>query len=172
MTGSRVNNQSEIRWTTGYERGWLTLEIERRGPQQASFVPISTVAARGWPQAGGDYTFTDTESFLPNGIYTYRVKAITWQGQEILSPEVSIEVNNVRGVVVYPNPVEGNTLMLYSEAPLQEVRIVDVLGRVVLRQAATGTQQRIDMSRLLPGVYFLQTIMGTEKITKKFLLKR
>lgn len=172
ISGSRVNNQSEIRWTTGYERGWLTLEIERRGPQQASFVPVGTVAARGWPQAGGNYTFTDTESFLPNGIYTYRVKAITRQGQEILSPEVSIEVINVRGVVIYPNPAEGNTLTIFSEAPLQEVRIVDMLGRVMLRQSATGTQQRIDVSRLMPGVYFLQTTMGTEKITRKFLLKR
>lgn len=75
------------------------------------------------------------------------------------------EVENAN-VVLYPNPV---TNILNIEAQdIQEVSVMDVNGRTVMTLQNTN---RIDMSNLANGVYFLRVItadgVSTQKIAKK-----
>ena len=75
------------------------------------------------------------------------------------------EVENAN-VVLYPNPV---TNILNIEAQdIQEVSVMDVNGRTVMTLQNTN---RIDMSNLANGVYFVRVItaegVSTQKIAKK-----
>ena len=74
------------------------------------------------------------------------------------------EVENAN-VVLFPNPV---TSVLNIEAQgIQEVNVIDVNGRTVM----TEKTNRIDMSNLANGVYFVRVItaegVSTQKIAKK-----
>ena len=74
------------------------------------------------------------------------------------------EVENAK-VSLYPNPVT-NVLNIEAEG-IQEVNVLDVNGRTVL----TENSNRIDMSTLANGVYFVRVItaegVSTQKIAKK-----
>ena len=75
------------------------------------------------------------------------------------------EVENAN-VTLYPNPV---TSVLNIEAQgIQEVSVLDVNGRTVMTKQNTN---RIDMSNLANGVYFVRVIttegVSTQKIAKK-----
>jgi hypothetical protein len=74
------------------------------------------------------------------------------------------EVENAN-VVLFPNPV---TSVLNIEAQgIQEVNVIDLNGRTVM----TEKTNRIDMSNLANGVYFVRVItaegVSTQKIAKK-----
>jgi hypothetical protein len=74
------------------------------------------------------------------------------------------EVENAK-VSLYPNPVT-NVLNIEAEG-IQEVNVLDVNGRTVM----TANSNRIDMSDLANGVYFVRVItangVSTQKIAKK-----
>ena len=75
------------------------------------------------------------------------------------------EVENAN-VVLYPNPVT-NILNIEAQG-IQEVNVMDVNGRTVMTMQNTN---RIDMSNLANGVYFVRVItangVSTQKIAKK-----
>ena len=75
------------------------------------------------------------------------------------------EVEN-SNVVLYPNPVT-NILNIEAQG-IQEVNVLDVNGRTVMSLQNTN---RIDMSNLSNGVYFVRVItaegVSTQKIAKK-----
>ncbi len=62
-------------------------------------------------------------------------------------------------LVVYPNPARN---FLTVEPDVEEIEIVDVLGRVILRAKAAG---RIDVSGLPAGVYVVRAGGLTQRIT-------
>ena len=71
-------------------------------------------------------------------------------------------------LTVYPNPTQG---ILFVEtqnlASQNEYRIINTMGQTVLTGQITGETQRIDISLLPEGMYFI-TVEG---ITKKFVVK-
>jgi hypothetical protein len=148
------------------------MDIERRAPGSAVFEHIGTISANGLPQSGNNYSFTDNNEFLTNGVYYYRIKGIDLLGRQYLSAEVGVEVVNVKGVLVYPNPVTTGTLDFYTEVVPESWHLYDATGRLVRMQPSpTGTFQRVPVGALPSGVYFLHVVLGGENITKKVLLK-
>ncbi|MDO5969405.1 T9SS type A sorting domain-containing protein, partial [Flavivirga aquimarina] len=67
---------------------------------------------------------------------------------------------------VYPNPVED---MLYVKhvSDLKLIKVYNHLGQQVLQ----NNQERIDVSGLPSGIYFLQIHAGSITETKKFIKK-
>lgn len=57
---------------------------------------------------------------------------------------------------VYPNPTSDNITVKTSNAQDQELLIIDVHGREVVRQHWTGTTTQVDLSSLEAGTYTLQ----------------
>lgn len=172
IAGQRVGQQTLLNWTTGYERRWTVMDIERKAPGSTVFEHISTISATGLPQSGNAYSYTDGTGFLSNGIYRYRVKGIDLLGRQYLSAEVPVEVINVKGVLIYPNPVTSGTFDFYTEVVPDSWRLFDAMGRLVRMQSSpTGTFQRVQVGALPSGVYFLQVLMNGKNITKKVLLK-
>jgi len=170
LTASRNTNRNMLNWTTGYERRWIFMDIERQDPNSSNFAFKGTRLATGLPQSGNTYSWTDDDLLLPNGIYRYRIRATDASGKVYISPEATVLVENVKGVVIFPNPVTSSEMVVYSENPLQSLRLVDALGRVVLQLIPTGTAQRILVGKLPNGVYFLQAGMDNQTITKKLLI--
>ncbi len=109
-------------------------------------------------------------------IGTYTV-AVTINGCTSLSPPfpvVTISINELDGVSLstFPNPV-SNLLNIHSNKPITfdgTINVIDLQGREVITQIGLRTGQiineKIDVSKLSPGVYFLDVngTKGTSKI--------
>jgi hypothetical protein len=69
-----------------------------------------------------------------------------------------------RAVMVYPNPTDGvlNVRLPQCDSPT-EYRICNLLGQVLLQGQITGETQRIDVTGLAEGMYFITVGEGTRK---------
>ena len=68
---------------------------------------------------------------------------------------------------IYPNPVKGTVLNVQIGKDLEDYRIINIMGQVVLKgQIKDG---KVDVSSLNSGVYVFETNTYKEKIAKKFI---
>lgn len=73
---------------------------------------------------------------------------------------------------LYPNPVTSEAVLDLSGQPQwvgKELAVLSVNGIIVQRQLVTATQQKIDLSRLAPGIYLVWLKTGKEEIRQKLL---
>lgn len=82
-----------------------------------------------------------------------------YEGAVVVATEPDVPPADVR-LAVYPNPAND---YLTIEADAEDIEIVDVLGRVVLRTEQAG---RIDVSGLPVGVYVVRAGNATRRFTK------
>lgn len=66
---------------------------------------------------------------------------------------------------IYPNPTSG-LLQINASVNLEVIRLIDLTGRELQRSQVFGEQQRLNISNLPSGTYFLQLISGNEVVTR------
>ena len=66
---------------------------------------------------------------------------------------------------IYPNPTKDQ--LHISNAPNTELTIYDVLGKVLMTEKLTSTQELIDMSHLLSGTYFVALDQNGQRRVEK-----
>lgn len=127
-------------------------------PSGASTYTFSSGSSVVSPTASSVYTVTGTSGGCV-GSTTSNVTVNLCTGIEAASQA------NLYEVVVYPNPTNGAfTLATQSDC---ELRIIDVLGKVVMKQELSKGQHTIDLSNETNGIYFLKlTINGVSKTGK------
>lgn len=66
--------------------------------------------------------------------------------------------SKLHSVVIYPNPVTGNTVRLNASAPWTRVELQDLTGQIVRKEeySAAQRQETIDLTGLADGVYFVR----------------
>lgn len=74
----------------------------------------------------------------------------------------------VQSVTLYPNPVSTNTFYLSTTSNL-DIKIYDVLGKLVLEHKVTPNDSNVDISRLNSGIYIVNIISGNQSTTKKLI---
>jgi hypothetical protein len=123
----------------------------------------------GTPAAGsaGSYTVTANVT-VTTGIGSIP-GTITW----------SLTVNTLAGIttvsapalnlVLTPNPAKAE-INLTADFNFQKVRVFDALGNVALTHDANNSYKTtVDLTKLNPGIYFLQIIDGNRIVTRKFI---
>lgn len=104
---------------------------------------------------------------VPYATYTYYVEAVYSDGctsacdpieVTIEQDDAVIENSNVQ-VNVYPNPAEG--FMNVTAEGMQDIAVIDMMGRVVSQKATSQPTEIIDVTNLPSGLYFLR--VTTEK---------
>lgn len=116
------------------------------------FVHASVLAELG---AGGDFGFTAV----------YSKDAVTdYVGIEE-EPAEKLEIS------VYPNPVHGNFATVTSVQGTESLIVLNSLGQVVTTINNPNTTEKIDVSDLDRGVYFVQAVRGDATRTEKFVVK-
>ncbi len=82
----------------------------------------------------------------------------------------AVSENNIEGLKFYPNPV-SNTLNIQAKDNIQAVNIFNVSGQEVMKLQPNATEQKIDMSHLTNGMYFVKVQVNGEvtafKVVKK-----
>lgn len=71
---------------------------------------------------------------------------------------------------LYPNPVTNGVVYITTKVNShKEIMIYDVFGELVLTDRIT--QNRLDISKLLAGVYMLQVTEMNQTMTRKLVVK-
>ena len=115
---------------------------------------------------------------LPIGQYKYGISTdggntIAWS--ECLDKDVlAIDENNAMEIKVYPNPTKGvlfvETCHGASLPAKTEYFITNVTGQTLLSGHITEETQKIDVSSLAEGMYFVRIQRNSEVTTKKFTI--
>ena len=106
----RRQNDIEVEWTTDNEINIKQYEVERSADGRG-FIKVNTTVATAINGGSAMYKFTDTNPL--NGNNYYRIRSIENDGKTGYSNIVKVAMQVVKGipaVVVYPNPVTGNTI--------------------------------------------------------------
>jgi len=72
---------------------------------------------------------------------------------------------------IYPNPTKDviNVVSTFSEGNLS---IIDMAGKLLIKQNITSTKNSIDASELMDGVYYLTMSNGVKTTTKKLVIQK
>ncbi len=169
ISAERRDKTTLLNFTTGYERRWVLMTVERADSDQGAFKELGFVSPGGWSQQGASYSFTDRQ-ILPNGSYRYRVRAADSRGLEWLSPEVVLVVSDVKGLLVFPNPTADGRITVFGETVMLGLRILDNLGRTVFSAKPNATQFTGRLPFLATGIYFVQAFTTSGMYTTRLFV--
>jgi hypothetical protein len=71
-------------------------------------------------------------------------------------------------IIIYPNPIRGNSLNIRSTSALESVQIYSIEGRMVQSEKLTGNEIQVEVSGLSSGMFMVQvtTTSGNTKTIK------
>ena len=87
----------------------------------------------------------------------------------------STSVNDIideNKITVYPNPCSSKLKIESSKYEIKTLKIYDMLGQVIYNEVLSVNQksQSIDVSKLNPGIYFIEANFGGKKVCKKITI--
>ena len=85
----------------------------------------------------------------------------------LAEPSVGVEEEMaVPELKVFPNPVR-DVLYIYGSQPIDQLRLFDLTGRLVMEKKALGSETFIDTGSLGSGIFILQMVSGKNLINHK-----
>ncbi|HSD08233.1 leucine-rich repeat protein [Flavobacterium sp.] len=72
-------------------------------------------------------------------------------------------------VSVYPNPVHGELFVQLNTTDKTTIQLFDVTGKVVIQKTVNATENSIDTSNLVNGLYFVKVNSNEGTFTKKVI---
>jgi hypothetical protein len=179
FTGSNIDGNIILRWSTATEINNKIFQIERR-KENSNFVTIGFVEGKGTTTEQQEYSYVDRN--VTTGKYFYRLKQIDFDGTFEYSNEIEVDVSLPKTFSLgncYPNPFNPSTKIIY-EIPKQStviLKVYDILGNevstLVNEMKSAGSYQIVfDASELSNGVYFYRLQADNFIETKKMILMK
>jgi hypothetical protein len=92
-------------------------------------------------------------------------------GARQASPGAASEVTESKNVSISPNPASDQVNIELTEGSMQQIYLLDISGKEVLRQKASGKKHTVNVQGIHPGVYNI-IILGTQQsIHKKIIIQ-
>lgn len=168
-----------LKWRTTSEINNDFFELER-SYEMEPFTKIATIKGQGNSTQVHDYRQEDPDIYR-NGMYSYRLKQVDFDGQFTYSNVVKIPVfREINGftTVLYPNPTTDNsTLEIHSNKGIKiRVEIFDGVGRLcypfVFNSVLAEDVVRIPLEKLyLPkGMYHIKVSSDDQVSTLKWII--
>jgi len=162
FTGKSLAVSNMLYWTTAAEKN-VTSHIIERSASGSTWTEIGQKNGSGTSRLEQKYEMED-KSPLPKAFY--RIRTVDDNGQEHLSPMISInrDDHDLRITAAFPNPA-GDLLNIQFYTPEEEtvtMQITDLTGRLVFRQqmeAAKGTNLfPAILDQLCAGAYMINIV--------------
>lgn len=159
FTAGLSNGVSKLNWTTASESNNSGFDVQRStdGVEFASIGFVASKAVQGNSSSVINYSYEDKT--VPAGTHYYRLKQIDLNGDvEYSTIRVVNNVLNELAVKIYPNPAQ-NTLTLSTPLSLKgaSYTVCNMVGQDFIKGKADELT-RIDVSTLMPGIYFIKVI--------------
>ncbi len=162
----------DLTWRTATETNNDFFTVER-STNTTEWTVVTTVPGKGNSTTRTDYASVDENPFA--GINYFRLKQTDFDGTFTYSEVVSVFVEPVDYVQVYPNPAKGYFILKASfELDPNGIRLFDQLGKQLSLVTIPGDSQKqftVDTSNLAPGLYILQVTNGVNVKSTRILVQ-
>lgn len=177
FTGKSNGKNISLSWSTATETNNDVFVVERKS-ENNTWTVIGQVKGAGSSSVVKNYSFTDTK-VNRNGIYSYRLTQIDFDGTRNVSDAVEVNFNSVPDVFVlennFPNPFNPSTLIKYSLPAVSSVKVTiyNAMGQQV-NELVSGIQESgvheitFNADGLSSGVYLYQLQASSVDGSKNF----
>ncbi len=153
-----------------------TANFNYSGSGTINFTNSSTNGATyAWDFGDGNSSTLEDPNHTYGSNNTYTVQLITFSTDSCFSDTITQSVNvtatginntnNINGLTIYPNPA-NDFIEIKTDLKYNNISIIDVTGKTIKQ---VNSNNKIDISNLTTGIYFIK-IIGTENaIIKKFV---
>ena len=174
----------KLTWETSSETNNKGFEIQRKvdSPQSSvsKWEKVGFVEGRGTTSQKQFYSFADAP--LKDGIYSYRIKQIDFDGNFKYSNEIEVNFQRLTNFTLlqnYPNPFNPSTTVSYQVpfASYVNIKIFDALGSEIallvneIKQSGTH-EVSFNASGLPSGLYLYRMNVNDQSFTKKMMLAK
>ena len=171
FSGSTVNNQASLNWSTSSEINVSHFELEE-SKDGINFTRVTTMLLQNTSALVHYYSYQISTPLA--SITYYRLRIVDYDGKEQLSKTIILRpaANQHAVVKAGPNPFTSQLTIYYTAAENNTiiVSLTDVYGRQLrlIKSNIVGGDNKIildGLSRLTPGTYFLlvSNAGGTER---------
>lgn len=151
FTAKKLNNSTELAWSTSSERNNSHFEIERSADGR-NWSNIGEVKGNDTQERVNNYTFRDERPL--SGMNYYRLKQVDFNGNYEYSRAVSVRFSDrTLGLSVSPNPATDRLTIQGINTENGILEVVDPSG-VVMMTVRNATA--INVGTLAPGTYVLR----------------
>lgn len=165
FTGNKVTRGVELNWSTSTEQNTADFEVQHSINAQQWNV-IGTLSAAGNSSTVRNYRFLHEGPFKGSVNHFYRILQRDLDGKSSFSKVISIDYPPLSNdIVVFPNP--ASDVINVNLAERQELRLVNMQGRVVWKSVLPAGRHEIPVSHFASGPYVLQTAKGAYKVILK-----
>lgn len=179
FTAISQNQQVTLNWSTATELNNNGFEVQRSAPN-SDFITVGFVKGAGTTTEQKEYSYTDKN--LSNGLYTYRLKQIDYNGSFEYSDAIEVDVRSLNNYSLeqnYPNPFNPTTKIGYvlSEKANVKIIVTNTIGEQIAvlvnqTQEQGYHQLTFDANNLPSGIYFYSLQTDNFSETRKMLLLR
>lgn len=161
------NRSANLHWITSAETNSEAFMIQR-SPNARNWISVGTVSASGESAEKKFYSFTDKSPL--SGIGYYRLKMMDRDGTHAYSTIRKVQIETP-GSYLYPNPIAGGLLNIYSKASIKNIQLTDNQGKYLQHFSEKTTALNIDS--LTSGIYWLRLTDndGNVEVRKFTILK-
>ncbi|HKR04475.1 MAG TPA: T9SS type A sorting domain-containing protein [Bacteroidia bacterium] len=165
FTGKNEGDVNVMKWTTASEINNDYFSVLRSSTGD-NFEEIGTIKGAGNSSQVLNYTFTDLHP-LP-GINYYRLLQTDYNGEISYSNIIAIKTNiKTIPVIISPDPAVDFIQISFGNKPHDfEIEIMNAFGETVLN---AHNQNKIDISALAKGIYFLKLSVENTPDLHKFI---
>ncbi|HRH50011.1 MAG TPA: T9SS type A sorting domain-containing protein [Panacibacter sp.] len=167
FSASKVNDVVELHWSSSSEQMLSKYTVEH-SKNASVFTAIGTVEAKGNSSTLTNYSFTHL--YPSKGRNYYRLKMIDKDGKFRYSKIVVVDFGIKAEIVVFPNPAKGNfTISGLSSDQTSEIQLIDIQGKILLKQVVNANSLVMDISKYAAGIYFINVITGEKRQVLKII---
>ena len=119
----------------------------------------------------GNYQFT--HSGIPRGKLFYRIRQTDRDGRFIFSSTAILRNEKASGIrLIYPNPADQQIMISLDPSDSgTEIQLLDMAGKLISRNYASGSSFSVATSQLASGMYLLRIIRNQEAVTERIQVK-
>ncbi|CAG5007098.1 hypothetical protein DYBT9275_03963 [Dyadobacter sp. CECT 9275] len=161
------DNKVKLTWSTSWEKNNSHFEVER-SYNARNFETIGRVEGKGDITSLTQYQFYDNRPY--GGINYYRLKQVDIEGTKSgnYSRIISVNVENIKPVVVYPNPSNDQMeIGVGIPTDIRSWKIINSSGQVI----KTGLGKNVSVRNIRVGNYVLEILTNANDIFRSNFVK-
>jgi Secretion system C-terminal sorting domain len=162
-----LNNTALLSWDVENDVSIKQYEAER----SENGIYFTTINSTPSKKLSGTSYYNFTDNNPVNGWNYYRIRITELNGQVTYSTVKKLNFSKNGIVKIYPNPASTVLNLQLEQLPLQGAvaQIVDVTGRIYYQTPVTKSAMQLNVSKLLPGSYFIRYVSNGEIQSFKFI---